>query len=357
MSLARLRAFVLMALASCHAQAFGDSVFLAGVGGFFKGAAQGVVNIGNGLLTTGQELTYMTRDLGVGIYETGALVAGYHVDSSPSWSSAGQYLENGGSVGAYYGNTAANLTTFGVYGQVQAGVQLYNGEISVDEASARIGSTGVLQLGGAAAIRYTARPSSFWKQPLQELPAHVRAVVSRRPTPYMLRNEMTAGDIALSPYEIALMKKDPAFSLLLEEAQANPTFMGKARCYEAARRSDGGWGVRRSGIDKGQSPKVFAENGLQVNPSAKNVPCALPKATLDIVQAGTAPSQLTVTQGGLIMRGPSLSVLTYKPPCPHCQYFIEQNGLVQWSAPLGNPAYPYPIFTAPGSTSAPMQVQ
>ena len=61
------------------------------------------------------------------------------------------------STGTYYGSIAANTFTFGVYSEVQAGVQLYNGEITVDEASEIIGSTGVLQYVSARAIKIQAQ--------------------------------------------------------------------------------------------------------------------------------------------------------------------------------------------------------
>ena len=69
-------------------------------------------------------------------------------------SQTGQALQSGNlSVKQYYGDTAANLATAGVYGEVKTLNAIYNGEITVNQASQQVGATAVLQLAQAKAIQ------------------------------------------------------------------------------------------------------------------------------------------------------------------------------------------------------------
>ena len=65
---------------------------------------------------------------------------------SGSWSQAGQALDGGQlGLGRYYGELGGNVATYGVYGQVRAGVQRYNGEITDAQFSQAVGGIGIFQ--------------------------------------------------------------------------------------------------------------------------------------------------------------------------------------------------------------------
>ncbi|MDD3588218.1 MAG: polymorphic toxin-type HINT domain-containing protein, partial [Thermoguttaceae bacterium] len=126
----------------------------AGIGGFIVGAGRGVANIVSGTAKTIGEMGCQVIDTGAGIITAGSMLVSDNPVVFEPWSNSLNALDqNNVSTGGYYGNFAANLVTVGVYSEVQASVQLYNGEITVDEASEIIGSTGVLQFVSARAIK------------------------------------------------------------------------------------------------------------------------------------------------------------------------------------------------------------
>ena len=163
---------------------------------FVGGLGQGFLNIGNGLLKTGKEITYQGRDIAVGSWEVGANLLGYNKRYS-SWSESGNALESGSiSYGGYYGHTSANVVTFGTWGQANTAYHYYQGNISATECSERMGSTGVLQLTSAYVMK---QQGGIWTRPVQKVPRDVLNIA----------RGAARGEISLSPMAANRWGRDP----------------------------------------------------------------------------------------------------------------------------------------------------
>jgi hypothetical protein len=113
---------------------------------FIGGGARGAKNSVKGAVNTVVELGKMGADTANDL----TYIATGHEFYHGKLSGAAQALASGQmSAGQYYGETGANVVTFGVYGQGKALVQLANGEITVDQASEQVGGAAIFQAAGA----------------------------------------------------------------------------------------------------------------------------------------------------------------------------------------------------------------
>lgn len=285
--------------------------------GFF---IDGPVNIATGVGNTVREVGCQGVDIVGGMHEvcTG--------ERWQNWSQAGQYFDQGGSYGTYYRDFGGNVCTFGVYGQVQSGVQLYNGEITCDEASQRIGSAGLFQLGGARIMYVRGGPGSLCRQPLRDVPSHAYAQLSRcmgRPaqTPWEIANGIPAGETYICPAQRSWNGR--LWRECMDDAQQHPTLPGSTNpsCAEACA-SPRGPMVCRSGqpaVEGGggwipcrHNPPFYWTNNA--NGGYQYYPCAMPRAIVCAMRNG-AQQPIPTTYGGVMCRGGNLF---YKPPCSTC---------------------------------------
>ncbi len=129
--------------------------------GFGSGLLQGAVNIVNGVINTGKELGCQLIDVAGGVITAGSMLVSDNPIVFEPWSNSLKALDQHNvSTGGYYGNFAANVITVGVYSEVLTGIQWWNGEISDNEASEIIGSTGVMQYLTARAIARSSNSSA-----------------------------------------------------------------------------------------------------------------------------------------------------------------------------------------------------
>jgi len=108
------------------------------VGSGFAGAGRGAKNIAVGTVETGEEIGLMGADLVKDVGEAVGveLYRGYK-------SKTGRALQYGQvDYDTYYVEFTANVITFGAYEQGKAGYECLTGEITLDEAGKRIGTTG-----------------------------------------------------------------------------------------------------------------------------------------------------------------------------------------------------------------------
>ena len=201
--------------------------------GFF---IEGPCNIGKGCYGAGKEICLTTVDAGGMTYE---ICSGNRYKCK---SGAGQYLEGGGSCGVYYRDFGLNVGTLGVYGQCQAGYQCYNGEISWDECSERIGGAACFQLVGARAIKCNAPQNSVWNCPVRQLPRHCAARISRKPTPFETRcgfqvkkNTRYRPPYILNERQLNRFCRTPGWNKCKTTAEGTP----QPRCCEFALDADG----------------------------------------------------------------------------------------------------------------------
>ena len=126
-----------------------------------QGLWEGGVNIGTGLYNFGSETALGAIDIG---NSSVAVVLGERFSYRGYLTATGQALQNGQlTAGEYYYDFGANVVTFGAYGEWLTLSELYNGQITSDQASQRLGTAGVMQLCGARVMRGT---SSSTQSPL-----------------------------------------------------------------------------------------------------------------------------------------------------------------------------------------------
>jgi hypothetical protein len=115
----------------------------AGSYGFF---VTGPYNIAVGVKNIGQEIGSQAIDVGLGTVTAGSILVGKPVVFD-SWSQSLKALENNQvSTAGYYGELSANIFSVGTYSQVQTLRAWWNGEITDNEASQRLGGTAMFQI-------------------------------------------------------------------------------------------------------------------------------------------------------------------------------------------------------------------
>ena len=176
---------------------------------FCEGLGEGACNIVCGVGGACREVGYQAVDLGGGVVE---------ICGGPrwqNWSQAGQYFDRGGSYGTYYRDFGCNTATFGVYGQVQNTVAYCNGEIDSTTYSQQMGASGVFQLCQARVMYVQGGPGCVWRQPIQNVPAHLAARCAGRPTPF---------DLATAPCAAINTSRPPAaLAWIRSGSRAAPT--------------------------------------------------------------------------------------------------------------------------------------
>lgn len=142
-----------------------ENPYWAGFKGFFVGLGKGAQNIGIAAKNTVVEVTTSAVDtLGV-TAEIVGLVDRYDVKSN-----TGKAIESGElSIGQYYGETAANMVTAGVYDEVKATVEYANGDLTDDEYSQRMAMGAMANVLGARGLRGT----KLGNTPITKLPGVV----------------------------------------------------------------------------------------------------------------------------------------------------------------------------------------
>ena len=265
-----------------------DSRVLSFCHGFF---VQGPCNIASGCWDMGCEVANSGIDI-VGIAcNTNAC------DYRPR-SNVAQALECGAvSTGRYYWETWANVCTFGVKGQVDTCIQLHRGEITCDEASARISSVGVCQLAGARMMQCQ---GGWYTRPIQNLPSELCTWGRSGFRPSGLPK-----NFELSPAACRRLWNDPAWSRCMSAAIDEPVRYGLPRCYEAAV-CNGEVKVACSGAYPPQQPV-----GIGWSSPGFKTSCAMPRALV----ACSNPSVCSVTSGGIMVR-PGCSTVFGNPARP-----------------------------------------
>jgi hypothetical protein len=126
------------------------SIVGAWLQGFGEGLVDGVENIGIGIFNTTKEITFQAIDT---VNSTADLAGLPHY--SGNLSQLGQASSRDDfSIVQNTAETGASLVTFGVYNEVKTGYQLYNGQITVDQASQQFGAAGFFQVGGSLMEMY-----------------------------------------------------------------------------------------------------------------------------------------------------------------------------------------------------------
>ena len=113
---------------------------------FFVGLGRGAKNIAIGVKETVVETSLQAVDFGGGVITAASMIfSNDPVVFDPKSNALKALDKNDITTSEYYKDVALNAATLGGYSQVQAGIQLYNGEITNDEASKIIGTTGFFQ--------------------------------------------------------------------------------------------------------------------------------------------------------------------------------------------------------------------
>lgn len=272
-----------------------------GLHGFF---VQGPTNIGTGLWNTGRETTLMAKDY------FGMIISPIDYECE---SAAALALESGNvSLGTYYGTTVANIATVGVYGQGEALWQYSQGTITANECSARVGSAGIMQLGGAYCMH---RQGGIYTRPIRQLPRDLAKAVRTRKLPK---------DWNLSDAAIQRVEKDPFLGPCLREARTTPIRYGHALIYESASGTGPEIIVRFSG----HTPGIDSLPSGVIYPSGLGfTTCGMPKA----LSACRSPLFNVVSNGGIVIRGGTFFGFRtparpqYFPPCGTCCRILNLN--------------------------------
>lgn len=295
-----------------------------------QGVGEGACNIVCGVGKTCREIGYQ----GVDIVGGGIEICGG--PRHQNWSQSGQYFDNGGSYGTYYRDFGGNVCTFGVYGQVQSTARYCNGEIDTNTYSEQMGTAGVFQLCQARVMYVQGGPGSVWRQPIQNVPAHLAARCRGQLTPYDIAQGARPGDQYISPACRARM--DPLWEAACAEAE------GQAGSCAAASGSPRGPVACRSGTPQTPAgpnrwrpsweptpnrqfwwPRDFFWSTRGTN--RNGLTCAEPRALTCARRCGQEGSVPT-TQGAVVNNGGSLY---YRPPCAVCQSMGNMNpGLINW---------------------------
>ncbi|MFZ9794576.1 MAG: polymorphic toxin type 37 domain-containing protein, partial [Gemmataceae bacterium] len=135
-----------------------------------QGVWEGGGNIIHGVFNFGKETVLSDIDV---LNSTLAWASGERYGYWGYLSSTGNAIQNGNlTVGEYYHDAGANAVTFGTYGELLTLFELYYGQISLEQASERLGTTGALQLCGAGIFRgkgpskpYTRIPATLGESP------------------------------------------------------------------------------------------------------------------------------------------------------------------------------------------------
>jgi len=141
-------------------------------GGAVQGLGKGVYNIGSGVAKTAYQVGASNLDAANDLFSTATLLTvGKEYGYRGHFSDVGQALDARQiTVGGYYkdtaGTTALNTVTLGLYSQGKTGYDLYQGTITVDQASEQIGTNAVLSLLPAKALNKT----RYGTAPIQNLP-------------------------------------------------------------------------------------------------------------------------------------------------------------------------------------------
>ncbi len=170
----------------------------------------GTCNIAIGTYEAGKEAGCQVIDFGAGMVTVATLPFMDQPVVFESWSQSLHSLESGDvSTSAYYMGTVPNIVTLGTYGQIQTGRQWYNGEITDDEASQRLGSTGVLQLLGAKSVKLSRQTGtrSFASQMTPAEAARYRAYWQTKqssPSSSRFQPRLDANVLVALPHEIGM---------------------------------------------------------------------------------------------------------------------------------------------------------
>ena len=144
--------------------------------GFGSGLVQGGKNIVNGVINTAVEMKNTAVDVGHGAVTAASLLLCDEPVVFEAQSQALQALEsNQISSSQYYWRFGETVLSFGTNEQARAAIQWWNGEITDNECSEIIGSTGFLQLAGAKfgkALGKNKSPTKIPETPTESVPSN-----------------------------------------------------------------------------------------------------------------------------------------------------------------------------------------
>ncbi|HWU91240.1 MAG TPA: hypothetical protein VN253_28430 [Kofleriaceae bacterium] len=291
---------------------------------FCEGIGEGACNIVCGIGKTGREIGYQAVDIGGGVVE---ICGG---PRHQNWSQAGQYFDRGGSYGTYYRDFGCNTASFGVYGQVQSTVAYCNGEIDSTTYSQQMGASGVFQLCQARVMYVQGGPGCVWRQPIQNVPAHLMARCTGARTPFDIANGARPGDLYISP--ACRGRMNDLWQAACNEAEANPLAGGRPRCNAGCMGPDGPI-VCQSGTPAtgqaggGRVQPWYPRDFYYVTHRQGGLTCAEPRALVCALRNGQG-GPVPTTNGAVINYNGSLY---FRPPCGACQSMGNLNpGLINW---------------------------